>query len=73
MAPLETVGLCILVFACLLYRIEKKVSESVDCYGIVYDTGRSLCSLVPSILPLVAEVPLLGLGHVQVIGHGVDT
>ena len=50
MTPLETVGLCVLVFACFLYCIEKKVFES-DCYGIVYDTGSMLCSCISPLLP----------------------
>ena len=48
---LETAGLCVLVFACPLYCIERRVFESIDCYGIVYDTGSSLCSCIASFLP----------------------
>ena len=51
MTLLETAGLCVLVFACFLYRIEKKVFGSIDCYGIVYDIGSGLCSCIASILP----------------------
>ena len=41
MTLLETVGLCVLVFVCLLYRIKKKVLESIDYYGIIYDTSSN--------------------------------
>ena len=47
---LETAGLCVLVFACLLFCTKNKVFESIDYYGIVYDTGTSLCSCITSIL-----------------------
>ena len=51
MTLLETTMLCVLVFACLLYHIEKKVSKSINCYGIIHNTNSSLCSCISSILP----------------------
>ena len=51
MTPLVTAGLCALMFACFLYRIEKRVFEKVNLYGFVYDAGSSICSLVGSMIP----------------------
>ena len=50
MTLLDTAGLCVLVFACLLYCFEKMIFE-YDCYGIIDDTGGMLCSCNSSILP----------------------
>ena len=50
MTLLDTSGLCVFVFACLLYYIEKTIFE-YNYYGIIYDTGGMLCSYISSILP----------------------
>ena len=57
MTLLETAGLCALMFACFLYRIEKQVFEKVNLYGIVYDAGSSICSLVGSMIPPANDGP----------------
>ena len=49
MTLLDTAGLCVLVFACLLYCFEKMIFE-YDCYCIIFDTGSMLCSCISSIL-----------------------
>ena len=46
---LDTAGLCVLVFPCLLYCFEKMIFE-YDCYGIIYDNDGMLCSCISSIL-----------------------
>ena len=50
MTLLDIAGLCVLVFACLLYRFEKMIFD-YDCYGVVYDAGSMLCSCFSSIFP----------------------
>ena len=50
MILLDTMGLCLLVFACLLCRFKKMIFE-YNYYGIIYDTGDMLCSCISSILP----------------------
>ena len=73
MTQLETVGLCVLIFACFLYCIEKRVFEKVNLYGIVYDAGSSICSLVASIIPLLTTRLDTGLDQVHVASLVVDT
>ena len=55
---LEIMELCVLVFACLLYCIKKRMFKSIYCYSIIYDTGSSLYSCIVSFIPLVANMPL---------------
>ena len=70
---METVGLCVLMLACFLYRIEERVFKKVNLYGIVYDVGSSICSLVASIIPLLKTGPNIGLNQVHVASLVVDT
>ena len=50
MTLLDIAGLCVLVFTCLLYCIEKMFFE-YNCYSIICNTGGILCACISFILP----------------------
>ena len=51
MILLEKVRLCLMLFASLLYCIEKRIFEHVVYFGLIYNTARSLSFCVTSFFP----------------------